>query len=271
MVRDAGSKDGIFSVGIDVDGSRTCEPFDLLVGADGLWSVSSRILHPRRLPDPRFTGYEAWRALLPMVETPAPSRGSEVALWLGPTAHAVHYPVASGTMLNIVLVRHGADDTPGWARPGTAAALAPVIAGAARPLCEVLKKATGWQVWSLFDAPVVAMAGGRIALVGDAAHPVLPFLAQGACLAIEDAACLATALARADFNDSVSLAASLTGYDRMRRPRASDVQQAARANGRAYHLRPPFSYARDAVMHALGPNGMARRYDWLYGWKHSAF
>jgi salicylate hydroxylase len=173
-------------------------------------------------------------------------------------------------MLNIVLVRRGSNDTPGWSRPGAAATLAPLIAGAARPLRMLLGAVPAWQVWSLFDAPAVAMAGPRIALVGDAAHPVLPFLAQGACLAIEDAACLAAALARADFGNAPALAASLARYDTVRRARAASVQRAARANGHSYHLGRPFSHARDVVLRAIGPNGMARRYDWLYGWKPPA-
>ena len=70
-----------------------------------------------------------------------------------------------------------------------------------------------------------------------------------------------------DFDNAASLAAALARYDTMRRARAANVQRAARANGRTYHLSRPFSHARDAVMRAIGPNGMARRYDWLYGWK----
>jgi len=267
-VRDTGMVEDIFTVTTEGDGgSRLSEAFDLLVGADGLWSVTSRILHPRVLPDPRFTGYEAWRAMLPLAEASGLPQASDVGLWLGSGAHVVHYPVAAGTLLNIVLVRRGRNDTPGWSRPGSAAVLAPEIAATARPLRLLLGKVSDWQVWSLFDAQGVAMAGGHIALVGDAAHPVLPFLAQGACLAIEDAACLGVALARADFDDAASLTAALTRYDTMRRARAASVQRAARANGRTYHLGRPFSHARDAVMRAIGPNGMARRYDWLYGWK----
>jgi salicylate hydroxylase len=267
-VRDAGMVEDIFTVTTKGDGgNRTTDAFDLLVGADGLWSATSRILHPRVLPDPRFTGYEAWRAMLPPAEATGLPQASDVGLWLGSGAHVVHYPVASGTMLNIVLVRRGNNDTPGWSRPGSAPVLAPEIAQAARPLRQLLEKVADWQVWSLFDASGVAMAGRHIALVGDAAHPVLPFLAQGACLAIEDAACLGVALARADFANATSLAAALTRYDTMRRARAAEVQRAARMNGRTYHLGRPFSHARDAVMRAMGPNGMARRYDWLYGWK----
>jgi salicylate hydroxylase len=267
-LRDAGMVEDVFTVTTEDDaGARTSAPFDLLVGADGLWSVAKRILHPRVLPDPRFTGYEAWRAMLPLAEADGLPQASDVGLWLGSGLHVVHYPVAAGAMLNIVLARRGSNDTPGWSRPGRAALLQPEIARAARPLRLLLERIADWQVWSLFDDSSITMAGRRIALVGDAAHPVLPFLAQGACLAIEDAACLAAALARADFASPPSLTTALMRYDGMRRARAAEVQRAARANGRAYHLGRPFSHARDAVLRAMGPNGMARRYDWLYGWQ----
>ena len=107
---------------------------------------------------------------------------------------------------------------------------------------------------------------GRIVLLGDAAHPVLPFLAQGGALAIEDAAVLA-AMLRASPAD---LGGAFAAYQRERRPRAQRVQKAARDNARAYHMGAPFSLERDAVLRRLGGDGLRQRYDWLYGWKPPA-
>ena len=126
----------------------------------------------------------------------------------------------------------------------------------------LLAAAPAWQLWSLFDLPAAAMHRGRLALVGDAAHPVLPFLAQGGALAIEDAAVLAGTLAGAK-----DVAAALAAYERARLPRARRIQHAARRNGAAYHAGGVKAFVRDAVIRHLGPERMALRFAWLYGWR----
>jgi salicylate hydroxylase len=112
------------------------------------------------------------------------------------------------------------------------------------------------------------MAQSRIALLGDAAHPVLPFFAQGAALAIEDAAVLAHELATHLERDGASgVPAAMAAYAGARAERVARVQATSRSNGRAYHLGRPWSLGRDLVMRRLGPDGMRRRYDWLYDWR----
>jgi salicylate hydroxylase len=120
-----------------------------------------------------------------------------------------------------------------------------------------------WLRWSLFDHPAERLAKGRVALLGDAAHPVLPFLAQGAALAVEDAATLAFLPGR----HRQDIPQALSAYEKLRLGRASRVQNEARKNGRIYHAGGLVGFGRNQVMRHLGPEGMTRRYDWLYGFR----
>lgn len=233
-----------------------------IIGADGLWSRLRQLMGDRS--PPLFTGYEAWRALGP---PPEPAAG-EVTLHLGRDRHMVHYPVAGGRETNLVIVRRARDAREGWSRSGDYARLAPEFEDANPALRSLATRASGWQVWSLFDRKPAPMAQGRIALLGDAAHPVLPFLAQGAALAIEDAAVLARLLAEHLARDGTAgVPPALAAYASARADRVARVQETSRANGRAYHMAAPWSLGRDLVMKRLGPDGMRRRVDWVYGWR----
>lgn len=233
-----------------------------LIGADGLWSTVREVIGDRSAPE--FTGYEAWRTVL--AAGPNPRR--EVTLHLGRHGHAVHYPVAGGREINLVILRPARDARPGWSREGDASDLLPHLDGAAPELRNLAASAPAWQVWSLYDRPPAAMAKGRLALMGDAAHPVLPFLAQGAAMAIEDAGVLARLLAeKLSQTGAAGVAPAFAAYAAARRERVAKVQQASRANAKAYHLGWPLSLGRDWVMRRLGPAGMRARYDWLYDWQ----
>lgn len=233
-----------------------------IVGADGLWSTVREAIGDRSVPD--FTGYEAWRTVLPAGQTPR----REVTLYLGRHGHAVHYPVAGGREINLVILRPAEMARPGWSREGEASDLLPHLARAASELRRLAESAPGWQIWSLYDRPPAAMARGRVALLGDAAHPILPFLAQGAAMAIEDAGVLARLLAeKLSQAGAAGVAPALSAYAAARRERVAKVQQASRANAKAYHLGWPLSLGRDFVMRRLGPAGMRARYDWLYDWQ----
>jgi salicylate hydroxylase len=234
---------------------------DVLVGADGLWSRTRALVGISQ--PPAFTGYEAWRALVPATHLPDFLKAPAVGLWLGKDCHAVHYPVDQGRMLNLVVVRRASTPRDGWE---TQATETPDIAlNAAPALADLIRQAPDWGVWSLYDAPASKMSHGRIALLGDAAHPILPFLAQGAALAIEDAQTLADSLALTQTNDKASVDAALKFYATARTNRAKRVRRAARDNASAYHLGPVLSIARDLMIKRLGPEGMISRYDWLYG------
>jgi salicylate hydroxylase len=233
---------------------------DLVVGADGLWSSLRAVLGNAGTPE--YRGFCAWRAILPRDEAPAELAGDETGLWLGRAGHVVHYPVAGGRLLNIVAIERRSEPVEGWAAPGSRTALLRSFGDAAEPLGELLAGPSEWLLWSLFDLPAAGVARGRLALLGDAAHPVLPFLAQGGALAIEDAAVLAKALAEAP-----DVPAALEGYARARAPRVRRVQAAARRNGWAYHAGGVPGLVRDRIMARLGSQGMAERYAWLYGWR----
>lgn len=233
---------------------------DLAVGADGLWSASRDALG---CPPPAPAGYCAWRSVVPRAHAPPGLTGNETGLWLGRRVHVVHYPIAGGELINIVAILRGAHEAEGWSAPGESGAIRSLFSRAAPVLRDLISAGDDWRVWSLHDAAAGPAARGRLALIGDAAHPVLPFLAQGGALAIEDAAALAAALAASGFD----IPAATHRYAEARLPRIRRVQKAARRNGRLYHLGGPLAWGRNLVMQRLGPERMTARYDWLYGWR----
>lgn len=244
--------------GVDGGRSETLR-VDCLIGADGVRSglrnrFDKRPLRPHR--------QAAWRALIPREAAPEAFQGEETGLWLGPRRHVVHYPVGGGRRLNVVAIAPEREGDEDWGRIGDPAALRDLFPDAAPALAELLRTPDAWVVWSLVDRPAVRpMARGRLALLGDAAHPVLPFLAQGAALAIEDAAVLTAQLAAAP-----DVPTALADYAEDRAARVRAVQRAARGNGRFYHAGRLVGFARNTVMARLGPEGMSARYAWLYGW-----
>lgn len=239
-----------------------------LVGADGLWSQLRELIAPAA--PPVFTGYEAWRAVIPAQSGPA-RLAPEVTLHIGRGRHAVHYPVAGGRETNLVIVREAKEARPGWSRDGDPQIILKHAERASPGLRQLADQARDWQVWSLYDRPPAAMAKGRMALLGDAAHPVLPFMAQGAALAIEDAAVLAHTLADALSRDgAAAVPAAMAAYAAARAKRVEKVQAASRSNGAAYHVGWPRSAVRDMVMRRLGPDGMRKRNAWLYDWRSPA-
>ncbi|ACL62242.1 FAD-dependent monooxygenase [Methylobacterium nodulans] len=232
---------------------------DLVVAADGIRSTLRACLDGRPL---RPVGAAAWRATVPRDCAPPALRGDETGLWLGHGRHVVHYPIAGGERINLVAVLPQAGEDADWSAPGDPAQLRAAFADAAAPLADLLRLPEQWLVWTLADRRAAApMARGRLALLGDAAHPVLPYLAQGAALAIEDAAVLAASLS------GRQVPAALAAYATARGPRARTIQSQARRNGRIYHAGRLAAAARDAVMSRLGPARMTERYAWLYGWR----
>jgi salicylate hydroxylase len=243
----------------DADGaSLVCGPeiamhADGMIAADGLHSS----LRSRSSAKPRFTGFIAHRAIIAAAHVPALFQAPMVRLWLGHGRHLVTYPVAGGQLVNLVLITGGQSDEPGWDFADAAETARRLLKQAAPQLQPLAEIPADWRFWPLYDAPPARMAEGRVALLGDAAHPVLPFLAQGAALAIEDAAALATLLAEAPVPQAFGL------YRQLREARARRVQREARANGRIYHLPWPLSIARDAAIR-LNSKTLIARYSWLY-------
>ncbi len=241
----------------------------VLVGADGIWSRMRQVMFPAT--NLRFSGKTAWRALIPMEEIPEITDMNGIGLWLGANGHLVHYPVRSDAgpdhnLLNVVAIIRDPSEDNRWSQPADIRELIPHFNGWSPTPRILIDKVTDWHKWSLFDsAPLKQWQRGRMCLLGDAAHPMLPFLAQGGAMAIEDAASLAECI-QADA-DNIELA--LKTYEAQRSPRANRVQAASRRNGRIYHMKRPMSRLRDLVISTTSPKRLLKRYDWLYGFSES--
>jgi 2-polyprenyl-6-methoxyphenol hydroxylase-like FAD-dependent oxidoreductase len=238
-----------------------------LIGADGIWSTVRNHLFPQ--VQPRFSGLIAWRGTLEATQLPREYASRRVQLWMGPNAHLVAYPISGGRQINIVVVVPGTWNRPGWSAPADGNELrsefaSPTWPGSARMMIGAVD---GWRKFALFTVPDgFRWTDGAIALLGDAAHAMLPFAAQGAAMAIEDAAVLAKSLAGCD-QSGPSIAAALQRYARLRRSRVARIQRTARGNGRIYHLTGPLALARDLAIRALGADRLLARQNWIYDWR----
>lgn len=232
---------------------------EALIGADGLRSAVRAALGDPAAP--AFAGRTAWRTTLAVADAPPAFRARRLGLWLGRDAHLVHYPLRGGASVNVVAFV--ADDTPveGWKGQGEGADLARRLQGWARPLQDLIAAAPGWTRWSLAERPVsFGKARGAATLLGDAAHPMLPFAAQGGAMAIEDAAVLAKLAAATPGN----LAAAFRAYEAARLKRVTQVADLARRNGTIYHLAGPAALARNLGMKLMGGARLIDRQDWIY-------
>ena len=237
---------------------------DLVIGADGARSAIRDAIHG---PSPaRYTGQTAWRGLVPAAALPPGLVHPTATVWAGDGRHLVTYHLRRGALVNFVaVVEQPVWDGEDWRTPGDIAALRQAFAGWAPGAASVLAAAESCSLWGLFDRPpLTSWRSGRIGLLGDACHPMLPFMAQGAAQAFEDGAALAVSLGR-----EASPEAALRRYERLRKPRATRVQRMAWSNARLFHARPgPESIARHAPI-ALGarmaPRFALSRLDWLYG------
>ncbi|MDM0012696.1 FAD-dependent monooxygenase [Variovorax sp. J22P168] len=237
---------------------------DALVGADGLWSTVRAKVLAQDAP-PQATGHTAWRALVDMAALPPALRSTQVRVWLGPRLHAVAYPVRRGEALNVVVLAEAAPvgDARDWDQAASLSSLQAATGRTAAGLQALLEAVPAWRAWTLNDRDPLQgpaqMADERIALVGDAAHPMLPYLAQGAGMAIEDAVALAEAL---DGGDAAAVPAAWARFAELRWQRNAQVQARARRNGEIFHATGPLRWGRDAALRLLG----ARLLDvpWLY-------
>src|SRR5690606_5344227 len=235
------------------------ESFDGVVGADGIHSrVRDHVVPP--VP-PRFSGLAAYRGLVPIERTPAVDEPPKVTIWVGPHKHLVHYPVSGGTKLNYVAVVPARGmATESWTQPGSVEEAVAEFAGWHEDVTQVVGAADDLRQWALYDrGPISHWSEGRVTLLGDAAHPMLPFFAQGAAQAIEDGCALAACLAGVATAD---LPMAFQRYERVRKPRAVKVQQLSRQRGLEYHLPDgPEQEERDRQLAASDPLGANA---WLY-------
>jgi salicylate hydroxylase len=238
---------------------------ELLVGADGLWSRIRRQLYPAITPT--FYGKSAWRTVIDAAEVPKPFSDRAVGLWMAPDAHLVHYPVMGGKKINIVAVITEKFDKVGWSNQGAKPELLRHYDHWASLPRQFLHAADGWQKWALFALErLPRWSRGRVVLLGDAAHPPIPFLAQGGVMAIEDAYTLATEL---DLNRR-DHATAFRQYEARRRNRAYHVMEIAHKLGRIYHMHGPMRLARNFVLSHKRPEKLLEDYDWLYGFVFEA-
>lgn len=231
---------------------------DLVVGADGLHSVLRGALNGHSKPF--FTGQVAWRALIPG----KPTDPAETEVFMGPRRHLVSYPLRDGTMRNLIAVEERkvwAEE--GWTHPDSPENLRRAFAGFGGPVPGWLDQVTQVYLWGLFRHEVAATwFGDRAVLLGDAAHPTLPFMAQGANLALEDAFTLARELDRAP-----DLSTGLAAYQSVRRARVVRVVEAANRNARNYHLRAPIAPLAHLALRLsqrFVPNAPLRQFGWIY-------
>jgi salicylate hydroxylase len=239
---------------------------EAIVGADGLWSMVRRQLDtPSAEQPPRVTGHTAWRAMAEQAKLPAALRSRQVRVWLGARLHAVAYPVRGGDWLNVVVIAESAPagDARDWDQAGSIAALKQAMGRSCAGLQSLLDAMPGWRAWSLGDrAPMTCaadMAHERVALVGDAAHPMVPYLAQGAGMAIEDAVALADALGG---GGAAEVPAAFARYADARWARNAQVQARARRNGEIFHATGAVRLGRDMAMRLLGAKLLDQ--PWLY-------
>jgi salicylate hydroxylase len=239
------------------DGAK--EKGSLVIGADGLWSRIRSEVSPNS--QTCFSGKTAWRTLLDISSLPTQFSEKKVGLWMAPSAHLIHYPVRAGKALNIVAVIHDTSAEQGWNIPGDSGKIETIFCDWPEAIRSLISGVETWRKWSLASMPPLkSWSRDDVVLLGDAAHPVLPFLAQGGALAIEDADALATALN----NRRASQAAALQDYESARRVRASAVQSASRRMGTIYHMSGLAAYARNMVLSRRDPEALLKSYDWLY-------
>jgi salicylate hydroxylase len=237
----------------------------LLVAADGLWS-GLRPTISRTIPRLNPIGKAALRTVTSAENLPSELASNTVHIWLSAGAHVVHYPVDGGREIALVVIAD--DDASGedWDAPAEACDANEKVKSFAAPLRKLVESASRWRQWSLYRAsPLPSWTNGRAALLGDAAHPMLPFLAQGAVMALEDAAVLASSVAAANGNPE----RALHDYEMIRRPRVAKVVDASFRNGRIYHMHGAAALARNAAMKLRSPEHVMAGFDWLYGWRQA--
>jgi salicylate hydroxylase len=233
-----------------------------LIAADGVRSAV-RARMPGGAPV-AHTGRTAWRTVIKADDAPIGLSRDSIGLWIGPDAHFVHYPIRGRGEINVVAIVREDWDGPGWSEPGDPEWITRRFRRWAPVVRAAVKAAPHWAKWPLLTvAPSGAWVDGPVALLGDAAHAMLPFLAQGGAMAIEDAAVLGRAFA-AQADDPI---AALAAYEKGRRARVRRIWRAAKAAGELYHLGAVTGTIRDAGMEILGGRMLLSRYDWIYGWK----
>jgi salicylate hydroxylase len=239
------------------------ETGDVLIGADGIHSRVRETMQGRQAA--RFTGNVAWRLVVPASALPRDLVPPTACIWVGPGCHAVTYYLRNGELVNFVGVVERSDwQTESWTERGEKADLAKDFAGWAKPIEAIIAASGDCYRWALFDRdPLASWHDGRATLMGDAAHPMLPFLAQGAVMAIEDSWVLSRKL-----KSTTDISAALAAYEATRKPRTTRVQLSARGRTGLYHQRGTLKqlaiYGPTWLAARLAPSVVQAQPDWLF-------
>ena len=230
-----------------------------LIACDGMWSqVRERIVGDGK---PRVSGHIAYRAVLKREDVPDDLWRPDIVLWAGPRTHFVHYPLRRGELFNLVAVFHSDHYEEGWNAEGSKDVLYEHFKGEVPQVLRLLERINTWRMWVLCDRePVKEWAKNRVVLLGDAAHPMLQYLAQGACMATEDAVVLSEKLAERPDN----IPAAFIAYQNARYLRTARVQVMARVYGEFYHARGPTAELRDTMLKARTQQDSLDGVAWLY-------
>ncbi len=235
----------------------------LVVGADGMWSILARALRPSL--DTAYSGMIAARTLVDFTILPARFDARLTYVWLAPDAHVVMYPVSAGAKAALVVIRRGPRPESGWSGEIEADRLLKHLDPFNDDLWQILRAGETWRQWPLFDPqPLDSWSWHNVQLIGDAAHPMLPFNAQGGAMAIEDGFVLGQLIAQHGPRPDIVFPV----FRSLRWRRVAQVQRAARQNGRIYHLQGLAARGRDLAMRVLPPDRLMQRYDWIYQWRY---
>ncbi len=233
---------------------------NIVIGADGVRSVIRNQMLGN--DPPRFTGQVAWRGLAPAARLPKDLIAPDATVWVGPGRHFVTYCLRGGNLVNFVAVEERTDwRDDSWTQPGDRAELRAAFEEWAHPVTALLDAAEDVHLWALFDRPPLSLwSDGAACLLGDACHPTLPFMAQGAAMAIEDAVVLARCLEVAD------PLVAFKRYEALRKPRTTSLQRRARSNADLFHRSGIIARAKLAAASALPQWAALRPLDPVYGY-----
>lgn len=231
-----------------------------LIGADGLWSnVREQLVGDGA---PRVSGHTTYRSVIPVEQMPEDLRWNAATLWAGPKCHIVHYPLSGWKLFNLVVTYHNDAPEPVAGLPVSRDEVEKGFEHVSPVARQIIERGRDWKLWVLCDRdPIMDWVDGRVALLGDAAHPMLQYFAQGACMAMEDAVCLSH-----EVGQGRDIGQALVNYQNRRRLRTARVQLQSREIGEhVYHPAGAHAALRNAVMSARTPSDWYDQIDWLYG------